>query len=144
VAILGRVINFENSGKDRQRLIREIIVVIRELAKVEVLDDNTRNLVSLIILNLWMIYKGIDSSVLAWEKRGYWVKADRFRMEWDWTKSIADRLTAALFTEDWVEVRNLTVYIAQKFSKVTIPINHRIKTPWIGAWNILNKHMPDK
>ena len=144
MAILGRVINFESSGKDRHRLIREIIVAIRELAKVEVLDDNTRDLVSLITLNLWEINKGIDSSVLAWEKRGYWVKADRFRMEWDWTKSIADRLSASLFTEDWVEVRNLTVYIAQKFSKITIPINHRIKAPWVGSWSILNKQKSEK
>ena len=143
-AILGRVINIENSGKDRQRLIREIIVGIRELTKLEEENQNARDLASFIALNLWEIDKTIDNSVSAWEKRGYWVKADRFRMDWDWTKSIGDRLASAVSSGDWGEVRNLIVVIAQKFSKVTIPVKHRVKTPWLGAWNILSKHMSEK
>jgi hypothetical protein len=141
---LGRVIHLESSGKNRQRLIREIVVAIRELTLVESMDNNTRDIVSLIALNLWEINKSIDSSVLAWEKRGYWVKADRFRLEWDWTKTYGDRLASSIGSNNWTDVRDIIVRIAQKFSKVTIPINHRIKSPWSGSWDILNKQLSDK
>ena len=42
---------------------------------------------------------GIDSSVAAWEKRGYWVKADRFRMEWAWAGSLAEKMRTAMRKE---------------------------------------------
>jgi hypothetical protein len=41
----------------------------------------TKDLVAFIVLSLQEINNTIDSSVEAWEKRGYWIKADRFRMD---------------------------------------------------------------
>ncbi len=36
-------------------------------------------------LALEEINSNIDKSVEAWEKRGYWVKADKFRLDWEWS-----------------------------------------------------------
>ena len=79
------------------------------------------------------ISDGIDVSVAAWEKRGYWVKADRFRMDWMWTGQYADKMKVAIFTDDWGTIAMLMPQIAQKFSKIEVSKNHRLGRPWEGA-----------
>ena len=90
-------------------------------------------------LALEEIAGSIDASVEAWEKRGYWVKADRFRLDWEWAGSSAAKLRSALAIEDWGSVAMAAVTIAQKLGKVTVPVRHRLGTPWVGAYQSLKK-----
>lgn len=134
---MSRVINPESAGKDRTRLTKSIVLAVRELAKQKDITDETRDLAAFIALALRTIASGIDVSVAAWEKRDYWVKADRFRMEWMWTGQYADKMKVALFTNDWGTVAMLMPQIAQKFSKVVVSENHRLGKPWVGAFKQL-------
>jgi hypothetical protein len=83
---------------------------------------------------LEQIFKTIDVSVSAWEKRGYWVKADRFRMEWIWTESLGSRLRNAVLTEDWPVVAMTAAQVAEKLREIDVPKRHKLGTPWVGAW----------
>ncbi len=134
---MSRVINPESAGKDRTRLSKSIVLAIRELAKQQDVNDEARDLAAFISLALKTISDGIDESVLAWEKRGYWVKADRFRMEWMWTGQYADKIKVAIFTNDWGTIAMTIPQIAQKLSKVEVSPNHRLGTPWVGAYKQL-------
>ena len=134
---MSRVINPESAGKDRTRLTKSIVLAVRELAKQKDITDETKDLAAFIALALRTIANGIDVSVAAWEKRDYWVKADRFRMEWMWTGQYADKMKVALFTNDWGTVAMLMPQIAQKFSKVVVSENHRLGKPWVGAFKQL-------
>ena len=84
-----RIINLNGVGKQRKRLTREVVLAVRELVRQNDITDETRDLAALIALNLQAIYETIDLTVAAWEKRDYWVKADRFRLEWAWSGSLA-------------------------------------------------------
>ena len=134
---MSRVINPESAGKDRTRLTKSIVLAVRELAKQKDITDETKDLAAFIALALRTIASGIDVSVAAWEKRDYWVKADRFRMEWMWTGQYADKMKVALFTNDWGTVAMLMPQIAGKFSKVVVSENHRLGKPWVGAFKQL-------
>ena len=134
---MSRVINPESAGKDRTRLTKSIVLAVRELAKQKDITDETKDLAAFIALALKTIANGIDVSVAAWEKRDYWVKADRFRMEWMWTGQYADKMKVALFTNDWGTVAMLMPQIAGKFSKVVVSENHRLGKPWVGAFKQL-------
>jgi len=92
-----------------------------------------------VCLALDEINNNIDTSVEAWEKRGYWVKADKFRLEWEWSGKFANNLCNALFAEDWGLVAMTAVQIGQKLNKLTIPQRHRLGTPWVGAYAQLKK-----
>ena len=81
--------------------------------------------------------EGIDISVAAWEKRDYWIKADKFRMEWMWTGQVADKMKVAIFTNDWGTIAMLMPQIAQKFGKIMVSDNHRLGKPWVGAYQQL-------
>jgi hypothetical protein len=136
---LGRLINPESAGKERTQLSKAIVLAVRELARQTDVNDQARDLAAFIALALRTISEGIDASVAAWEKRGYWVKADRFRMEWMWTGQIADRMKSAVLTDDWATIATLMPTIAQKFSKIVISDNHRLGKPWAGAYGQLDR-----
>jgi hypothetical protein len=131
---LSRIIKTESAGKDRNRLSKEIVLAIRELIKQTSPDDTSRNLAAFIALALEEIAQTIDLSVAAWEKRGYWVKADRFRMEWNWAQHQGAAMRLALQQEDWANVAMVAVQVAQKLKTVQIATHHRLGTPWVGAW----------
>lgn len=134
---MSRLIKTDTAGKDRTRLSKAIVLAVRELAKQRDINDEARDLAAFIALALKTISEGIDASVAAWEKRDYWVKADRFRMEWMWTGQYADKMKVALFTSDWATIAALMPQIAMKFSKIEISENHRLGKPWVGAWRQL-------
>jgi hypothetical protein len=131
------VINPESAGKDRTRLSKAIVLAVRELAKQQDVNNETKDLAAFITLALKTISEGIDVSVAAWEKRGYWVKADRFRMDWMWTSQYADKLKVAIFTDDWATVAMTIPQIAQKLTKIEVSTNHRLGRPWDGAFKQL-------
>lgn len=137
---MSRLINPDSAGKDRTRLSKAIVLSIRELAKQKDITNEAKDLAAFIALALETISEGIDVSVVAWEKRGYWVKADRFRMEWMWTVQYAKKMKAAVLKDDWAAIAMLMPQIAQKFSKVAVSENHRLGTPWVGAYLQLNRH----
>ncbi len=134
---MSRVINPESAGKDRTRLSKATVLALRELAKQQDVTDEARDLAAFISIALKTIYEGIDVSVQAWEKRGYWVKADRFRMDWMWTGQYADKIKVAIFTDDWGTIAMAMPQIAQKLSKIEVSENHRLGRPWVGAYKQL-------
>ena len=137
---MSRVINPESAGKERTQLTKAIVLAVRELAKQKEVTNEAKDLAAFIALALKSISEGIDISVAAWEKRGYWVKADRFRMDWLWTGQVADKMKVAIFTNDWGTIAMLMPQIAQKFNKIVVSDNHRLGKPWVGAFKQLTSN----
>lgn len=137
--ILSRVINPDNSGKERNRLTKAIVKAIRELMTQSEPDDNSRDMAAFIALALLQVHETVDVSVLAWEKRGYWLKADRFRLEWEWAQQLGLKMGKAILEDDWVNVAMVAAQVAQKLSKIQIAPKNRIGEPWVGAWEKLKE-----
>jgi hypothetical protein len=137
---LSRVINPDSVGKERTRLTKGIVLCIRQLAKQSKVTSETKDQAAFIALALQAISDGIDVSVAAWEKRDYWVKADKFRMEWMWAGQLAAKMKEAVLTDDWATIAMLMPQIAQKFNKTEVSDNHRLGVPWTGAYTLLALH----
>ena len=135
---MGRVINPETAGKERNLLIRGVVVAMRELMKQASQDELSRDLAAFIGLSLLEIFETVNVSVAAWEKRNYWVKADRYRMEWLWTQALGQRLCHAVLVEEWLTIATLMAEIAQKVMHVDVPKRHGVGEAWIGAWEELH------
>ena len=134
---MGRVINPDSAGKGRTRLVKETVLAMRELMRQTQPDEASRDLAGFIALALIEISKGIDVSVAAWEKKGYWVKADRFRLEWDWTARLGDQMRLAVLGDDWASVARVAAQVGGKLMSVKLPEHHRLGTPWVGAFRKL-------
>jgi leucyl aminopeptidase (aminopeptidase T) len=138
-ACLSRVINTDSAGKERNRLTKGIILAIRDLAQQSEPGAESRDLAAFIAMALATISETIEVSVAAWEKRDYWVKADKFRMEWTWSGQYAEEMKRAVLTDNWGNVAQISAKIAQKLQKITVPPGNRLGRPWVGAWDELNK-----
>lgn len=136
---MSRVIQTNKIGTERNRLTKSIVIAIRELMKQSSPDGLTRDLAAYIALALIAVSDTIDTTVSAWEKRDYWVKADRFRLEWEWSARLGEEMQAAVLGENWPKVASLSVAVAEKLKSVKVSPRHRLGEPWVGAWEELSR-----
>ncbi len=141
---MSRVINPDSVGKQRTKLSKAIVLAIRQLARQSDTGGETRDLAAFIVVALENISEGIDDSVAAWEKRGYWVKADKFRMEWSWAGPISEKMRAAIVRDDWGSVAMLSAQVAQRLNKIQVADNHRLGKPWAGAYDRMRSSNSDR
>ena len=131
---MGRIIKTDSIGKKRLKLEREVSLALRELLHQPEPSELTRDMAAFIGLALLEISETIDGTVAAWEKRNYWLKADRFRLDWEWTSRVGNVMCQAVLNEDWGSVARQAVEVAGRLKHVRLPTRHRLGTPWTSAW----------
>jgi hypothetical protein len=136
---VSRIIQTEGVGKERNRLLKAIVISIRELMKQNVVNSTTLDLAAFISNALLSVHATVERTVAPWEKRDYWVKADKFRMEWAWTKTVGDKMLAATKEQDWEEVAIMSAEVGQRLKGIEVSDRHRMGKPWVGAWDIMMK-----
>jgi hypothetical protein len=129
-----QIIKTSTPGKERARLSKAIVIAIREFMRQTAPDQTSNDVIAFIILALKEIADGIEKSVSAWEKRGYWVKADKYRMEWKWSGDYAQKMQNAFEQKDWTILPNLMMELMGKFSDIKVSDRHRMGKPWQGAY----------
>ncbi len=139
---MSRIINPNSAGKERTRMTRALALAVRELAKTNPSANagqlnEARDLAAFIVLGLEIVAETVEPSVLAWEKRNYWVKADKFRMEWSWAGKLAKEMRRATLAEDWASIAPIAMQVAMKLQKIKISDKHRMGRPWQGSWQKL-------
>jgi hypothetical protein len=134
---LSRIIKTETVGKERNRLLKGIVISIRELMKQSKPDEATRDLSAFIALALEAVAATIERTVTPWEKRDYWLKADRFRREWAWAEEFGQKMREAVLAEDWSVVAGLAAQVGEKLNHIEVSPRHRMGTPWVGSWEKL-------
>ena len=138
---MSRIVSVEGTGTERTRLVKSIVIALRELMKQKEVDAHSYDLAAYLALALRMIAKNVEKTVVAWEKKDYWLKADKFRMQWAWVSSSAEKIEKALQADDWAAIAMQAVTIAQKLNSTQVSEKHRLGTPWVGAWALLKRDL---
>ena len=133
---MGNLINPDNAGKRRDRYTKATVLAMRELVGKKKVDDEVRDLTAFIVLTLRQIDETIDETCTAWEKRDYWIKADRFRNDWFWTKGAEAKLQQAVMENKWNLVPAVVKDMAKHLQNVNVP-KRDWGTPWDGAYALL-------
>lgn len=131
---MGRVIRTESLASERTRLMKAMTLAVRELAKLGAFNSEARDLAAFLVLALDGIADTIERSVQPWEKRDFWLKADRFRMEWAWVETLRRELRKTVLAEDAGEIAFHLAALGQRLKDVQVSERHRLGTPWKGAW----------
>jgi hypothetical protein len=132
-----RLVNAVNPSTERNQLRRTVAEALRHLMGKKKIDEESKDLVALIVYSLRSIAQGVDQSACAWEKRDYFVKADKFRMEWAWAEKSANRLEMILRGELWGELPLALAELAPRFSDITITKFVRTEALWQGRYRQL-------
>lgn len=136
---MSRVINTDSPGTRRQRVRRTIAEVLRRLSEKNGFDEEARDLAALIVFSLRELSEGVDQSASAWEKRGYFVKADRFRREWEWTDHTADELETLIRGEEWTRLPVVLARLLPQFADIKIRRLTRSSAMWQNCYQRLLK-----
>ncbi len=141
---MSRLINPESAGKERTKMTRAVALAVRELARTNPSANGgqlneARDLAAFIALALEAVAETIEVSVAAWEKRNYWVKADKFRMDWRWASQLGNQMREAATKEDWGSVAQVAMQVAMKVQSIKISDKHRMGRPWEGSWGRLKQ-----
>ena len=139
---MNRIININNPTKLRNRNMRTLAEILRRLGSKQEVDDESRDMAAAIVFLLRDIYQGVDKSAKAWEKRGYWMKADRFLREWEWTAISAADIEDVIRNEAWDLLPLPLAELLPRTSSVEIKKMTRSDSEWNGAYQRLLTEPP--
>ena len=134
---MSRIIATERPGKIRNQHRRTIAEALRRLGQKPRLDDEAKDLASLIVFCLHGMSDTVDQTIEAWEKRDYWMKAERFREEWRWMDILADELSAVIYGGQWEQLPAVMAGLMPHFADIRIKQMTRKPTLWRGAYEKL-------
>lgn len=132
-----RVIATESVGRKRHQLRRTIAEALRRMASKHSFDEESQDLSALIVFSLRRMQEGIEQTATAWEKRDYYLKADRFRRQWEWVDEAAYSLETALLLGQWDRVPGLLASLFPRFTDVTVAKYTRSPELWAGCYQRL-------
>ena len=93
---MSRIIHTQKPGKIRNQHRRTIAEVLRRLSQKPQLDGEVNDMAALIVFSLHDIADTVEQTIDAWERRDYYMKAERFHQEWRWLNRITDELSAVI------------------------------------------------
>lgn len=130
---MGRLINVDSTGAQRARLRRTIAECLNRLMAKPDLDAEAKDIAALIVLALREITAGVEQSADVWDKRGYYLKSDALRRDWDWAGRTADRMANLIRVGDWARLPVVLATLVPKFADVDVVKLTRSAALWRGA-----------
>jgi hypothetical protein len=141
---MSRIININNPSKVRNQNQRTIAEILRRIGAKSTIDDETKDMVSTIVFLLREIFAGVESSIEAWEKKGYWMKADRYLRHWEWTAEVAANLEDVIRNKAWDLLPRVLADLLPFISDVQIKTFTRDKSIWQGNYKLLLSKSPEE
>lgn len=135
---MGRVINNNTPGKRRNAMMRTIAEILRRLGQHNGdISDDVRDMTAMIVFCLREIDDSIIDTIKAWEKRGYWQKADKFQLAWMWSEQYAKKLETLIHDEDWTQLPDIMMKLFPHFASIEINKMTRNPKDWEGTYDRL-------
>jgi hypothetical protein len=94
--------------------------MLRRLIEKPQMDQEAKDMAAMIVYLLREIHEGVEQTVKAWEKRDYWMKAERFLRDWEWVKETAVNIEDVLRHEAWDLLPELLVDLFPRFADIQI------------------------
>ncbi|MBP7999297.1 MAG: hypothetical protein KA314_25575 [Chloroflexi bacterium] len=139
---MSRVINVNNPTKVRNYARRTIAEILYLLPRKQKFDEEAKDMAAAIVYCLREIEGTVETSAVAWEKRDYWMKAERFMREWEWTKEMAANYEDIIREEAWDLLPELLADLMSHFTDMDVKSFMRKPDAWQGAYKRLLADTP--
>lgn len=114
--------------------MQQMGITLRHAGEHSVSDHERRDMLAFLALCLEEIRNSVDETCHAWEKRDYWVKADRFRLDWAWAHSAHSKLAEQLGEDDFDGGAATAARLGSHLNDVSLPRRSSAGEPWLDAW----------
>lgn len=139
---MSRVVNVENPGKRRNAARRSVAEILRYLSRKGQIDDEARDMSAALVFLLREIKATVDESAAAWEKRGYWMKVERFVRDFEWIPEMAANIDDVIRNGAWDLLPELLADLSPRFDDIPIKTMTRKPNAWRGAYRRLLAEPP--
>lgn len=131
--------NQENPSTTRTKLAKQVVVAFRNIVKQNSMNNDVKDSIAYISFLLKDIQRNVDSTACAWEKRDYWVKADKFRREWQWVDKTLAVIHLICEENQWDEFPSFIMIISNGLQNLKIKLSKKDQSTknWQGAYNAL-------
>ena len=136
---MSRIIHTYSPGKRRNQLRRTIAEILRHLTLKGQLDEEAKDMAATLVLALREISETVEESTVAWEKRNYFLKADRFRRKFDWIPLHVKRLRQLIVEERWEKLPPELAMLAPYFQDIRVIQLTRPSSTWDGNYQLLKE-----
>jgi hypothetical protein len=100
-------------------------------------DAEAKDMAATIVFCLRDIAKTTEATTTAWEKRNYFLKADRFRLKWEWVTPQAEALCDLITKEQWGRLPQELAELVPHFSDIRVARMTRDVSTWKGNYQYL-------
>ncbi len=114
--------------------MRTLAEILRRMAEKRTVDDEVKDMAAAMVFIFRDIDDQVNATTEAWEKRNYWVKADRFRLEWEWAAQAAADVEDVIRHEAWDLIPRLAMDLFPHFASIRIKRLTRDPKLWRGAY----------
>lgn len=139
---MSRVINTNSPNKIRNYNRRTIAEILQRLGKKTAVDQETKDMTACIVYCLRELYATAETTAIAWEKRDYWIKAERFLREWEWTREMAANIEDVIREDAWDLLPQLMMDLFPYFSDIGVKSLTRKPITWHNAQSKLLAEPP--
>lgn len=139
---MSRIIHIDSPAKVRSQNRRSIAEVLRRLSQKPDIDAEAKDMAAILVFLLKEIFEGVEQSATAWEKRDYWMKAERFLREWRWTLQMAADIDDVIRHDAWDLLPELLLTMYPYFEDIQIKKMTRHPALWQGAYARLMESPP--
>ncbi len=136
---MSRVIRPVSPASQRRKLMQRLALTLAAVENGDLSRGQRRDALAFIALVLGELSSSVEETCAAWEKRSYYLKADRFRREWNWVEQARRLVTEALQRGQHQLPDQARAILRQALAQVKIPARMRQQAPWQGAWEAWNK-----
>lgn len=131
---VSRVIRTEAATRLRDRQLTLAAIALEGIERPDLGAQDLRDRLAFVSLALAEVQRSVEQTADAWEKRGYWVKADRFRTDWMWLPERLQKLDRSLAEQKLDEALRLTRQFDGHFPAPSGRLRSSSTTIWSGAW----------
>ena len=131
---MSRVIHVDNPGKRRNAARRSVAEILRYLSRKSAIDDEAKDMSAALVFLLTEIKGTVDESAAAWEKRGYWMKVERFVRDFEWIPEAAANLDDIIRHNARDLLPELLADLSPRFDDINIKTMTRKPTEWRGTY----------
>lgn len=117
--------------------MRTIAEILRHLSQQGDVNPQAKDMIAMLVYCLRGIDGTVEESISAWEKRGYWKKADDFQQKWWWSPLMADAIENILRAGDWDSLPETLMKLYPHFADIQINRMTRDPADWAGAYSKL-------
>ncbi|MCA9965762.1 MAG: hypothetical protein KC423_16030 [Anaerolineales bacterium] len=139
---MSRVININNPSKVRNYHRRTIAEILRHLMGKTAVDAEATDMAATLVYALRGIEESVEQTAKAWEKRGYWMKSERFLRDWMWVRETAVNIEDVIRHEAWDLFPELMADLLSHFSDIELKSMTRKSDTWDGAFAKLMAEPP--